>query len=219
MAAQAPNEGPREMNVRRSITAIIVSAMAATMFAAGAQTASANSSFESQFVSKINAERAKRGLGTLSSQSDLVSVARSWSKYQADGKCPGNESICHNPNLDKQVSGWRWLGENVGVGPDVDSLHRAFMNSEGHRHNILLSHFNQVGIGVYVDDGIIYVTEVFAQRGSTSSSSGSSSSSSSSAGSVGAASGSVIPVAAPPKPKPKPEPRTLHQLEVVLNLD
>src|SRR5205085_7816616 len=53
------------------------------------------------------------------------------------------------------------LGENVGMGGDVPSLHDAFMNSEHHRENILDGGFNQVGIGVIVSGGVVYVTEDF----------------------------------------------------------
>jgi len=53
------------------------------------------------------------------------------------------------------------LGENVGMGGDVPSLHDAFMNSPHHRENILDAAFNQVGIGVIVSGGTVYVTEDF----------------------------------------------------------
>src|SRR5205814_1151597 len=53
------------------------------------------------------------------------------------------------------------LGENVGMGQNVDQIHQAFMNSEHHRENILDAGFNQVGIGVIVVDGGMFVTEDF----------------------------------------------------------
>jgi hypothetical protein len=34
------------------------------------------------------------------------------------------------------VTRWRTLGENVGMGETVSSLHRAFMHSRAHRKNI-----------------------------------------------------------------------------------
>ncbi len=208
------------MKGRRSTSALIIGAIAATLLSLGAPTASANSSYESQFVNKINSERAKKGKSQLVVKSDLVSVARRHS-----GRMAKEGDIWHNQNLANEVKGWTVLGENVGMGPSVDSLHKAFMDSKGHRDNILLSDYNQIGVGVVVDDGTIYVTEVFARRASSSSSSssGGSSSSSSSGSTVTAASAGTAAPVAPPKPKPKPLPkpksRTVDQLVLVVSLD
>lgn len=71
-------------------------------------------------------------------------------------------TIWHTPDLTSQVSGWKYLGENVGVGPTVDALHTAFMNSPPHRANIIDPDFTEVAVGVAVDSsGQIYVTEIF----------------------------------------------------------
>jgi uncharacterized protein YkwD len=69
----------------------------------------------------------------------------------------------HNPNLVKDVGDmpWKVLGENVGVGNTVQTLHTAFMNSPSHRSNILRSSYRQVGIGVLFSKGRTWVTVVF----------------------------------------------------------
>jgi uncharacterized protein YkwD len=69
----------------------------------------------------------------------------------------------HNPNLVKDVGDmpWKILGENVGVGNTVQTLHTAFMNSPSHRSNILRSSYRQVGIGVLFSKGRTWVTVVF----------------------------------------------------------
>ncbi|MFN2614324.1 MAG: CAP domain-containing protein, partial [Actinomycetota bacterium] len=74
--------------------------------------------------------------------------------------------IYHNQNLGSDVKGnWTMVGENVGVGPDVATLHQAFIDSPEHRDNILERSYNQIGVGVaYGADGNIYVTEDFAAR-------------------------------------------------------
>jgi hypothetical protein len=63
-------------------------------------------------------------------------------------------------------SGWTNLGENVGRGPDVSTLHTAFMGSSGHKANIL-GDYNYVGIGTATKDGYLYVTAVFMKKGAT----------------------------------------------------
>jgi hypothetical protein len=118
--------------------------------------AGASSTDESSMVSLINSERAAQGLGSLDVYWDLVDDARVWTASMiSDGY------ISHNPNLAGVTTGWSTLGENVGVGPNVDRLHRAFMDSPGHKANIL-GNYNYIGIGAdRSPDGNLYITVVF----------------------------------------------------------
>ena len=59
-----------------------------------------------------------------------------------------SNTLKHNPNLTSQVKGWHYVGENVGVGGDVSSLHAAFMASAPHKANILDKDYTQIGVGV-----------------------------------------------------------------------
>ena len=75
-------------------------------------------------------------------------------------------SIYHDSNLTSEVRGWRAIGENVGRGPTVSAVHRAFMSSSSHRAHILSGRYKQIGTGVVKgSDGYLYVTEVFVDRG------------------------------------------------------
>jgi hypothetical protein len=76
--------------------------------------------------------------------------------------------ISHDPNMPNEISGWKELGDNVGRGPDVASVHQAFMNSSQHRSIILHSAYNQVGVGVVWKGDTLYVTEVFVKRATSS---------------------------------------------------
>ena len=69
----------------------------------------------------------------------------------------------HTPSdkLQERVTKWSTLGENVGFGGDVDSLHKAFMNSPAHKANILFFSFKHVGVGVVKKDGLMWVTVIF----------------------------------------------------------
>lgn len=119
---------------------------------------------EGDMLAKINAARASEGLPALSSHGTLVSHARAHSKEMADAN-----SIFHTSNatLKSLVSGWQKIGENVGRGPNVSTLHAAFMASSGHRANIM-GDFTHAGVGTYVtDDGMMYVTVVFLKLGSS----------------------------------------------------
>jgi uncharacterized protein YkwD len=53
------------------------------------------------------------------------------------------------------------LGENVGYGYTVTSLHKMFMDSAGHKKNILNSKYKFVGVGAKKAHGWLWVTVVF----------------------------------------------------------
>ena len=55
------------------------------------------------------------------------------------------------------VPQWQLIGENIGTGFAVQSLHDSFMASGGHRANIL-GNYNRVGIGVVTQGERIWVT-------------------------------------------------------------
>lgn len=111
---------------------------------------------EQRFVDLINAERRAVGSGPLVIVPQLVEGAREQAeRMAAEGR------IFHNPNLGDVIDGWKMLGENVGRGGDVESLHRAFMDSQGHRDNLLNAAYDGIGVGVVWEDGIPYVAEVF----------------------------------------------------------
>jgi uncharacterized protein YkwD len=66
--------------------------------------------------------------------------------------------------LRRRVVRWVLLGENVGVGGTVGSLHRAFMHSPAHRANVLRPTFNHSGVGVKKAGGRMWVTVIFQSR-------------------------------------------------------
>jgi len=115
---------------------------------------------EGDFLSRINASRAAAGLAPVSMHSDLVPDARS---HSAEMMAAGQ--IFHSSNLGSVASGWEALAENVGAGPSAASLHTAFMNSAGHRANIL-GNYNHVGVGVATEGDLIWVTVIFMRKGS-----------------------------------------------------
>jgi uncharacterized protein YkwD len=119
--------------------------------------------FESQFVSRINSLRASKGLSQLQVSGQLQGVARNWTEQMVQAG-----QISHNPNLGSQVSGdWTKLGENVGVGYDVDGLMQAFINSSAHYKNLVDPEWNYVGVGVTMAaDGRMYTTHNFMAMGS-----------------------------------------------------
>jgi hypothetical protein len=127
--------------------------------------ARADSGTESEFISKINSSRASAGLAPLTANGNLTSYAR----QHTAGMMEAGE-IYHSSSAQLGAaggSGWDKMGENVGKGQSPSSLHQAFMDSPGHKANIL-GDYNYVGVGTGSKDGYLYVTVIFMKKGSTS---------------------------------------------------
>ncbi len=135
------------MLIRRTAAVALLALPLAVLVPAAPAEAATPAQEESSFLQKINAERDARGLADLQWDSKLAGTSRSWSGVMA-----GNGELSHHPNLAAVAASvepsWRSVGENVGVGGSVTSLHDAFMHSTGHRANILKPSYNRVGIGV-----------------------------------------------------------------------
>jgi Cysteine-rich secretory protein family len=195
------------MSQRLNSIALVVS-LAASAVVVSAPTARALTSVESCFFQAINRERASVGHRKLALYADLTAIARRHSKRMAE-----DGTIYHNNNLGNEISGHWWAaGENVGMGPTCKSIHDAFMSSPGHRSNIIDTDYNQVGVGVSIRDGTIYVTEDFAGRPMS--------------GSRPRATIRHVSRARRPAPKPRPapppaqaEPRTVDVLLRLIGLD
>jgi peptidoglycan hydrolase-like protein with peptidoglycan-binding domain len=144
---------------RRSLAAVLTAlSLVLAAFVTGAVTAGAAgaTSVEDTFSAKLNYARASRGIPRLVSRSALVTVARAQANRMAN-----RNTLYHNPNLTTDVTNWRWVGENVGYGPDALTVHVAFMNSPGHRANILDRDYTEFGIGAVEVNGRVWVAEVF----------------------------------------------------------
>jgi uncharacterized protein YkwD len=120
--------------------------------------AEATSSSEHYMVSLINSARSAYHRAGLKTNNALSDIARRWSKNMAS-----KNRLYHNANLGTWLKDWDWtiLGENVGVGSSVLSLHKAFMASPSHRANILDKRFKSIGVGMVWARGRLWVTVIF----------------------------------------------------------
>jgi hypothetical protein len=112
----------------------------------------------SDMVSMVNAERTSRGLAALVVHSDLVAGAERQANAIADAGY-----LYHTGDLGSITDGWRSMGENVGYGGSVSSVHSALMDSDGHRANILDPDYTHIGIGVVSADGLVWIAQVFME--------------------------------------------------------
>ncbi|TRZ37844.1 sporulation protein [Niallia circulans] len=120
------------------------------------QAASSVSAFEKQVVELTNAERAKNGLPALTLDTNLSKVARAKSEDMSKNNYFDHTSPTYGSPFDmmKQFGiSYKAAGENIAKGQTTpEQVVKAWMNSEGHRANILSNKFTHIGVG-YVANG------------------------------------------------------------------
>jgi hypothetical protein len=140
----------------RAAAAVVVAAAILAL----APPASADASDEARVLTLIQQTRASVGAPALPVDATLTSAARSWAaKMARDG------TISHNVGLGSQVTASK-LSENVGMGPNVDVVHQGFLNSPGHRANMVDTGVNAVGVGVAYAGGYVFVVQDYAKLAS-----------------------------------------------------
>lgn len=110
---------------------------------------------EQQMVNLVNQERAKQGLQPLKVNQELVKVARVKAKDMIDKNYFSHQSPTYGSPFEMMSSfgiKYNTAGENLAGNQTVDAAHKALMNSEGHRANILNGNYKEIGIGI-VDGG------------------------------------------------------------------
>ena len=127
-----------------------------------------SSQAENEVLNLVNIEREKNGLEPLALNQILVDGAKirakeivtSFSHTRPDGSSPfsvfpgGNFAVYFNH-----------VGENIAYGQlDAAEVMDSWMNSEGHRANILNPKFTSIGIGCYESNGFMYWVQMFGRE-------------------------------------------------------
>ncbi len=119
--------------------------------------------FENEVVRLVNEQRAKYGLNALRTNWELSRVARYKSQDMADNRYFSHTSPTYgSPFQMMKAFGltYRSAGENIAYGQRTpEAVVNAWMNSSGHRANILNASYTQIGVG-FVLDGY-YWTQMF----------------------------------------------------------
>jgi uncharacterized protein YkwD len=125
---------------------------------------------EAQVRQQINAIRQKDGLGTLKNNDKLAQVARQYSQKMAKQNFFSHTSPQGDSMVDRVRSAgisYRMLGENLFTGTNlpqpVGEAVQGWMESPGHRENILRPEFEETGIGVWRTGNTYYFTQLFMQ--------------------------------------------------------
>ena len=120
------------------------------------------SAYEKEVVTLTNKERTDRGLKALTIDSELSKVARVKSEDMQKKNYFSHTSPTYGSPFDmmKQFGvTYKSAGENIAKGQKTPKeVVNAWMNSEGHRANILNGSFTHIGVG-YVSNGSIWTQQ------------------------------------------------------------
>ena len=126
-------------------------------------TFSSSSNYEEEVVRLVNVERAKYGLSPLETDWQLSRVARYKSQDMKDKNYFSHTSPTYGTPFQMMKSfgiTYRYAGENIAKGQKTpQAVVTAWMNSSGHRANILNANYKKIGVG-YVANGN-YWTQMF----------------------------------------------------------
>lgn len=123
-------------------------------------------SYESEVIRLVNEQRVKNGLNELQADWELSRVARFKSQDMKDNKYFSHTSPVYGTPFEMIKNfgiSYKSAGENIAKGQATpQAVVNAWMNSSGHRANILNSTYTKIGVG-YVADGR-YWTQMFIRQ-------------------------------------------------------
>lgn len=124
---------------------------------------------ETRLIGIMNYERKTRGLKPLVHWEALSSIARQHSQNMASGLYPfGHHGFDARAQEIQKVSKCYSIGENVAacylIKDPLEKAKELWMNSPGHRDNVL-GDYHETGIGIAYDkDGRCFMTQMFSKR-------------------------------------------------------
>ena len=129
----------------------------------GTENESNISEYERKVADLVNEIRVENGISPLTLNAELSNVARIKSQDMKDNQYFSHTSPTYGSPFDMMKSfgiTYKTAGENIARGQQTpEAVVDAWMNSDGHRANILNASFTEIGVG-YVADGN-YWTQMF----------------------------------------------------------
>lgn len=130
------------------------------------QTSTAPSGYASEVFDLVNQQRSANGQSALAYSAEAAKVAQAKAEDMAANKYFSHTSPTYGSAFDMlKANGvsYKSAGENIAKGQtSASSVMKAWMNSSGHRANILSSSYKSVGVGCAADSsGTLYWVQVF----------------------------------------------------------
>lgn len=129
--------------------------------------AQAETSIPEALLTLVNAERQRAGVAPLRLNDKLATAAQRHAEDMAATRNlshQGSDGSTMRSRIDATGYGWMAIGENVAMGQtSPEAVMRSWMNSAGHRRNILNPNFQELGVGYAEGGGRPYWVQVFAK--------------------------------------------------------
>lgn len=121
----------------------------------GNETDDNNSDYGQQVIDLVNQQRSARGMAELSGDPELTRLAQLKAEDMAENGYFSHQSPTYGSAFDMmQAAGisYRSAGENIARGQSTpEAVMNSWMNSAGHRENILSTSYTSIGIGCAAD--------------------------------------------------------------------
>ena len=122
--------------------------------------------YEQEVIRLVNVERTKQGLKELKYDWELARVARYKSEDMRDNNYFSHNSPVYGSPFDMMKNfgiNYKAAGENIAKGQSTpEQVVKAWMNSSGHRANILSTKFTHIGVG-YAKNGHIWTQQFISK--------------------------------------------------------
>lgn len=121
------------------------------------------SKFVAEVVRLVNVERKNAGLNELTVDSKISAAAlvRSKEQVQSFSHTRPDGTSCFTALKEQGVT-YRGAGENIAMGQRTPAeVMEGWMNSPGHKANILNANFTKIGVGYFKTNGRAYWTQMF----------------------------------------------------------
>ncbi|MFY1675735.1 CAP domain-containing protein [Streptomyces sp. WMMC905] len=120
---------------------------------------------EAQVLALVNQERASAGCSPVTANAQLTRAADDYSDVMAASGVMSHTGPDGSTMAERvEAAGYQWstVGENIARGQaDAAAVMDSWMNSPGHRANILNCSFKELGVGVHFGDGGPWWTQNF----------------------------------------------------------
>ena len=121
---------------------------------------------QKQALDLLNADRAARGLAPLRLSLQLSRLAENYARDMIKRNYFSHtspEGLSPFERMRRQNIPFTYAGENLAFNVSIPAAQQAFMNSPGHKANVLDAHYTQVGLGVVTSpNGSVYVVQEFS---------------------------------------------------------
>lgn len=150
----------------RGLSLAFMAMASAVVFAQAQYGASDERGAAEQIFALANEARSQAGVGKLEWDPALAQAALQHCRRMAQ-----EGPIAHRYGGEADVSGraaqagahFSVIEENVAVGPTADVIHQEWMNSPGHRSNLLSPEVDHVGVAVVAARGVLYAVADYSR--------------------------------------------------------